>query len=741
MPFGQPPSTAFPGIVPDTRLAALLDLLPDAVLCVDRTWHFTYANAEAIRISRLDPTLFAERTMWEIFPEIGEHAGRHYRHAMHSGLPDRFEQYYVPFGTHFDVRLIPAEEGLAIYYRDVTEQKRTELREYDATRRLAQAMEVTTDGVLSLARDWRVTFLNPAAKAILDPEDKLVGKVVWDEFPAARTGNFWDYYHLAMDQGLAGEFEAFYPEPLNLWFNVRTQPSSDGIVVFFSDITQRKKQEQALAASEERYRVLADLNPQAIWMGDAAGNITYANQGFLAYIGLDTQDLSGKSWLEGFHPDDRERVVHVWTNSVRTGKDYEIEARIFRAPTKEHRHWRLRAAPVRSASGEILHWLGVGSDIHDEKTYTAALQAEKAETEKRNAEIEAIYQNTPIGLALFDPVDFRFLSLNDAEAEIIGLPKDQILGQKLATIAPIPEVLELFKRVAEGESIRDHVLEGELPGMPGVRRAWKVNYLPVFAEDGSVRSILNAATEITHQLRAEAALIQSEKLAAVGRLASSISHEINNPLEAITNLLYLIGNNAELPEALKIYVNMASAELSRVSQIATQSLRFHRQTVAPTEVTAAELVDAVVRLYTGRLANSAIRLDVRYATDAKVLCFENDIRQVLNNLIANAIDAMRGGGRLVIRAHAAHICDVRGEPGVRITVADTGHGMSAQVASRIFEPFFTTKDLNGTGLGLWISSGIVERHKGRLRVRSSSATDCHGTVFTLCLPHKPEIGP
>jgi signal transduction histidine kinase len=280
------------------------------------------------------------------------------------------------------------------------------------------------------------------------------------------------------------------------------------------------------------------------------------------------------------------------------------------------------------------------------------------------------------------------------------------------------------------------LLEGELLARPGDKRAWRVNYSPLFNEDGSVRAISTASIEITNQKKAEAALIQSEKLAAVGRLASSISHEINNPLEAITNLLYLIAMDENLPREAKGYVHMAQSELSRVSQIATQTLRFHRQAVAPTEVTAQELISAVARLYIGRLANSHISVEARYDTDTPILCFENDIRQVLNNLIANAIDAMRTGGRLVMRAHNGHH---NGIHGVRITIADTGHGMTQATLARIFEPFFTTKDLNGTGLGLWISAGIVERHQGHLKVRSSDDPRHHGTVFTLFLPCK-EVG-
>jgi len=291
----------------------------------------------------------------------------------------------------------------------------------------------------------------------------------------------------------------------------------------------------------------------------------------------------------------------------------------------------------------------------------------------------------------------------------------------------------MMRSVARGNVVKDRLLEGELAARPGEHRFWRVNYSPIFNEDGSVRAISTASIEITNQKKAESALIQSEKLAAVGRLASSISHEINNPLEAITNLLYLIAMDQKLPDELRGFVNMAQSELSRVSQIATQTLRFHRQAVAPTFVTAQELITAVARLYTGRLANSHIRVESRYNTETKILCFENDIRQVLNNLIANAIDAMRTGGQLVIRAHDAHHDGVHG---VRITIADTGHGMSAAVQARAFEPFFTTKDLNGTGLGLWISAGIVERHQGQLRVRSTDHPTRHGTVFTLFLPCK-----
>ncbi len=376
-------------------------------------------------------------------------------------------------------------------------------------------------------------------------------------------------------------------------------------------------------------------------------------------------------------------------------------------------------------------------DIDHSRTAVEALRRKLHESEQQRAQLETVYQTSPVGLAQFDPVEFRYLRLNERQAEILGLPPGQIIGRCFDEITPIIGLRETFQLAAAGHAVKNQIVEGELSTRPGEHRVWDVSHSPVYGEDGSIQVITAAWLEITHLKKVESALVQSEKLAAVGRLASSISHEINNPLEAITNLLYLISESEQLPNDLKIYVHMAQSELSRVSQIATQTLRFHRQAAKPTWVSPGELIDAVLNLYHGRLANSGIRVQASYATDTRVLCFENDIRQVLNNLIANAIDAMRGGGRIIVRAHDA-IQHSSGARGVRLTIADTGQGMSAAVQTRMFEPFYTTKGLHGTGLGLWISESIVQRHKGWLSVRSTQHPVHHGTVFSLFLPSGAE---
>jgi signal transduction histidine kinase len=252
---------------------------------------------------------------------------------------------------------------------------------------------------------------------------------------------------------------------------------------------------------------------------------------------------------------------------------------------------------------------------------------------------------------------------------------------------------------------------------------------------GSPLRFTGVSIDITDRKRTQAALIQSEKLAAVGRMASSIAHEINNPLEAVTNLIYIARQYSVVPEVQE-FLDVADQELRRVSIIANQTLRFHKQSSLPHEVTCQELFTTVMTLYEGRLRNSAIAVEKRKRAHRRVSCFEGEIRQVLNNLVGNSIDAMPGGGRLLLRSREA--TDWRtGRHGIALTVADTGAGISPVTRARIFEPFFTTKGMNGTGLGLWISDGIVDRHQGRLLLRSSQDPAHPGTVCILFLPLEP----
>ncbi|MFT4114941.1 two-component system sensor histidine kinase NtrB [Silvibacterium sp.] len=318
------------------------------------------------------------------------------------------------------------------------------------------------------------------------------------------------------------------------------------------------------------------------------------------------------------------------------------------------------------------------------------------------AEIETMYRTAPIGLALFDAVEFRYLRLNDRQAEFFGFPPEYLLGKTVTEMAPIPGVQELFEQVAAGTPVVAYPLEGELVGRPGEYRYWTVNYYPVYGEDGKVVAISAASLEITQQKKAEMALAQNERTAILGRLATSISHEINNPLEAVTNLLYLIGQDRALSAASRTHLEMAEQELARVGQIATQSLRFQRRSQEFVSISSAGLVDELVHLFDRKLILSRIDVTREFRTQAKIWVLENEIKQVLSNIVENAIDAMPEGGRLRFRVSDCVACGPYGSErdGVRITIADTGHGMSRTTLARIHEPFFTTKQMEGNGIGM-----------------------------------------
>jgi signal transduction histidine kinase len=232
--------------------------------------------------------------------------------------------------------------------------------------------------------------------------------------------------------------------------------------------------------------------------------------------------------------------------------------------------------------------------------------------------------------------------------------------------------------------------------------------------------------------RAQDALRRSEKLAVTGRLAASIAHEINNPLEAVTNLLYLMRSSDDPSQAHK-YLSAADQELARVAEITRQTLRFYREPSHPVGTEVAAVLRSVLVLYNSRLAASSISVQLEIGPpSATVLASPGELRQVIANIVGNAIDAMRCGGRLRLRI--SHEAPTNAAPRVRLTIADTGSGIPTPLLPTIFEPFVTTKGETGTGLGLWVTGEILRRNGWSIRVRSRCGSAHSGTVFSITIP-------
>ena len=358
--------------------------------------------------------------------------------------------------------------------------------------------------------------------------------------------------------------------------------------------------------------------------------------------------------------------------------------------------------------------------------------------------LDSMLANAPIGLAFFDR-RCRCVRVNHVFAKLTEVPVSRHLGKTLPEFVPEPTGKQLEDAIGRVFSNESPEHEIELEGVGGKLRkpwTWLVSTYPIRTTPNQVRWAGLIVQDISERKRSEESLRKTEKLAATGRLAASIAHEVNNPLEAITNLLYLLRNFCDLDEAAMRYVTMAEREGKRIAEIAQQTLRFYRQSTQPHRASMAELLDSILDLYQGRMSTLNIKVERQYDPDMDLYCYAGEVRQVFANLVGNAIDATSGGGRLVVRARRSRSWEFPGVSGVRFTVADTGDGMDAGVRARVFEAFFTTKESTGTGLGLWVSHEIILKHRGVVHVRSKAGQppgSPSGTVFQIFLPDNEKL--
>jgi PAS domain S-box-containing protein len=360
--------------------------------------------------------------------------------------------------------------------------------------------------------------------------------------------------------------------------------------------------------------------------------------------------------------------------------------------------------------------------------------------------LDSMLAHAPIGFAFLDRKG-RFIRVNSFLATGMAIELTHFLGHTAGELFGTPEAESFEPRLAaifEGAQQVD-TFEMQVSDAKGDARSWLVNLYPVKSGQNEVRWVGAVMIDTTERRRSEDTLRRTEKLAAAGQLAASIAHEINNPLEAVTNLLFLLRTQESIDgEALR-FTEMAQHEVARVSEIAQQTLRFYRPSTSPALANVGEILDSILTLHSGRVHTLRVEVTRRYGAEIDLFCLSGALRQVFANLITNALDALNGGGRLLIRAAQSH-CWKDGRAGVRVVVADTGTGISCEVRKRIFEPFFTTKLATGTGLGLWVTQDIMDKHSGSIVVRSRTATPdsataekngagtTSGTVFMLFFP-------
>jgi PAS domain S-box-containing protein len=619
-------------------------------------------------------------------------------------------------------------------HTDVTERVEAEAALRDANARFGKLYAANLIGICYPDRfgafsDGNAEFLRIVGYTRSELEQGLVR---WDNMTPAQYAPL-DAQHIAEAAALGSctPYEKEYVRkdgtrvPILCGYALR-EGSTDEYIGFIMDLSPVKRAEAAVLQMKTRFEKLYHSDLMGIGFPDSSGAIHDCNDALLRLIGYTREDLLAGlvRWDTLTPPEYREiDLAHIAESAAR-GSCTPYEKEYIR---KDGVRVPILCGFARITNGEQPESIGFVLDL------SAQRKAELA-TRDREQRFSALAESLPQLVWASSP-DGNRIYTNRRYSEYTGLTPDQLLGATWAQLLhpdDIDRTNELWYRcMSTGEP---YLNEYRIRRHDGLFRSFLVRAIPVRNDAGEIQRWLGTATDIHDQKLAEEALRRSEKLAATGRLAASIAHEINNPLEAVTNALYLALMDTSLTPETRTYLNMADQELARVAQVTTQTLRFHRQSAAAAQVDLAEVMDSAFSLFAPRFEASRIVVLREYSPGHLLYCRGGEIRQVFVNFISNALDATRAGGRVRIRIRSGTDCGAAACPGIRVTIADTGHGIPAELRRSIFEPFVSTKEATGTGLGLWVTDGIVQKHGGRITLRSRTGEAPHGTVFTLFFP-------
>jgi PAS domain S-box-containing protein len=508
--------------------------------------------------------------------------------------------------------------------------------------------------------------------------------------------------------------------------------NADGTVVQLAvtrDITLRNQAENA----QRRLAAIIESSEDAIASKDLQGTITSWNKSAEKLFGYTAEEIIGRPVTLIIPPElhDDEALI---LGRIRAGERIEHFQTV-----RVHKNGRrvdvsLTVSPVRDEKGKIIGAAKIVRDISHQKKLEEAARR-----------LAAIVESSDDAIASKD-LNGIITSWNRSAEKLFGYSAEEMVGKPVTVIIP-PELQHdehtILSKIRRGERI-DHFETIRLH-KNGERIEVSLTISPVRDENGKVIGAAKIIRNITENNKIERALRTTEKLAAAGRMAATVAHEINNPLEAITNLVYLAKRDLGNSERVAEYLQMASRELDRVAHITRQTLGFYRDTSSPARMKVTKALDDLLLLYEKRFESRNIKLTRQYNGEIEITALGGEIRQAFSNLITNAIDAMPDGGKMVLRVSKSLAWHDSAVPGVRITILDTGSGIEPRHRTNIFQPFFTTKADVGTGLGLWITKSIVEKHGGAIQMRSKNGADAHGTAFSIFLPvnymvRSPDLG-
>lgn len=464
------------------------------------------------------------------------------------------------------------------------------------------------------------------------------------------------------------------------------------------------------------------------------------NQSKLAAFG----EMVALLWAEG-KPEAAIRLEQLWNELARV-HSFHLHCAYPISYFHDERHAELIEKVCAEHSHVIPDETYTSLQGEDERLRTIALLQQKAqalaneigerkkaqyELQLREAELTDFLENGLVGMH-WVAADGTILWANKTELAMLGYAREEYVGHHIAEFHVDQEVIgEILRRLACHEEL--HGSESALRCKDGSQRYVRI-HSNVFSQHGKFIHTRCFTIDVTQQKKLEKSLIMSEKLASIGRLAASIAHEINNPLEAVTNLLFLAKRDLADRVKAERYLELATHELERVSHISRQTLGFCRDNSSPVDIDVCKMLDELLSMYSRKLEVRRILVEKRYKERPIVTGLDSEIRQVFSNLIANAIDAMPSGGRLTVKAARSREWNNAGAPGVRVTIGDTGAGIPYENRKKLFDAFYTTKKDAGTGLGLWLVHGMISKYGGMIHVRSKVAPGATGTAFSVFLP-------
>ncbi len=422
------------------------------------------------------------------------------------------------------------------------------------------------------------------------------------------------------------------------------------------------------------------------------------------------------------HPQDRDRVLTALFEAAARRNRLELEYRVLE-----------RDGVVRwlSSKGKLFDENGVQLMLGMASEITAQKQAEEVRSHFR-----AVLGSLNEGVCYIDTTG-AIQYLNTAAERMLGYKSAQVRGKQLHELVHIGCDAEdgccLLNAMRAGHSC--WVDEESLTTKSGERLIVEYTAAPVTSDGIALGSVM-MFRDLSERKRAEAALRASEKMAATGRIAATISHELRNPLDSVIQLLYVLKQSGRLGDTERQQLDLIDQELRRMTEVTQQTLAMHRQSSSMVPVNLAKLLDGVLLLYGNKIRSNKIRVERRYDWLGEVPGFPAELRQVFTNLIVNAVEAMPAGGGLRVHIRRTRHFGAKGRAGVVVSLMDTGTGIPKDVRRRIFEPFFSTKGEKGSGVGLWVSEGIVERHQGTIRVHSDTRPGRSYTCFQVFLPER-----